>query len=582
MSEFNTPMMKQYEEIKKQYPDCLLLYRLGDFYELFMEDAHIGAKVLDLTLTGRPRGKDGRIPMAGVPFHAVDSYLAKLVKAGYKVAICEQVSEPDTHGIVEREVVRIVTPGTVLDEKTLNRKENNYIVSIAMDAHTLGIACADISTGQFMTSEFPIANYEHTIVNELSRINPVECILTKKLYDNPALLKLLKLNQDINIFCFQNWDTYAANPISFLTKHFKIKSLMSYDISHKQQAQLVSAALLGYLKETQRDKVDHFKTISSLVSDEHMLLDRSTITNLELFTTLRNGDKRGSLMEVIDHTVTAMGARMIRQWARKPLNDRNKITERLDAVENIFTNNSVHVQLKKIMEEVTDIERTISRLSVGIGNARDMVSLKNSLNHIFKVKLILENISGSLPLQTIASNIASEILEIASLIDKFILDDPRFDPKEGRIIKDGIDDSLDQLRKIVNHGNEWVLELESKERERTGISSLKVRFNKVFGFYIEVSNSNLNSVPDNYTRKQTLVNGERFITPELKKQEEIILTAEEKLNKLEYSIYLNVLTQVINSITPLQQAAASIAELDCILSFATLAHAGHYSESYVE
>lgn len=576
MSEFNTPMMKQYEDIKRQYSDCLLFYRLGDFYELFVEDAHVGAQVLGLTLTGRPRGKDGRIPMAGVPFHAVDSYISKLVSAGYKVAICEQVSQPDKYGIVEREVVRIVTPGTVLDEKTLDRKENNYIVCLNMDDKLLGIACADISTGQFQVSEFPLINYEQTIINEFSRINPSECILPKFLYDNPSLLKLLKLNKGLNIYCFHNWNNYALSPTKYLTDHFRVKSLMSFGIEKNIQSQTTASALLGYLKDTQKNKIEHFKSITALISDQHIQLDRSTIVNLELFTTLRDGQKQGSLLSVIDKTVTAMGARMLKEWIRKPLTNKEEILNRQDAVLTLKEDSNLLDEVHSLLREITDIERTISRLSVGIGNARDMIGLKNSLNHILAIKARLQISNKQILLNSIESSIHTKLYSLVKHIEDNILEEPKFDLKEGGIIKPGINQELDRLRDIVYNGNEWVQNLEKKERERTGISSLKVRFNKVFGFYIEVSNANLSFVPKDYTRKQTLVNGERFITPELKKQEEIILSAEETVNSLEYEIYTKVLKEIVQMIEILQNAAHSIAQIDCLISFAIQAKHGRY------
>ncbi len=576
MSEFTTPMMKQYEEIKKQYSDCLLFYRLGDFYELFMEDATVGAKVLNLTLTGRPRGKDGRIPMAGVPFHAVDSYLAKLVKAGYKVAICEQVSEPDKKGIVDREVVRIVTPGTVLDEKTLNSKENNYIISLTYDSKILGIACADLSTGQFQAANLPFENLEHILINEVAKISPSECILPARLYNDSRILKALKTQQNLNIFCYQNWDNFSGNPQLILKNHFKIKSLESFSLHGKVQAQTASAALLGYLKETQKDKVDHFKTITCLSSDRHVLLDRSTITNLELFSTIRDSDKRGSLLSIIDHTITPMGGRMLRDWVRKPLSTQDDILQRHDAVEVFFSNADLLTRVGEELHKVTDFERALSRLAVGIGNARDMISLKDSLQTALRLKDLLKSYDTCVLLNNIKGGLADNTIPIIELIDRTILDDPKFDPKEGGIIKDGVDPQCDELRLILNNGNAWIGKLEKQERERSGISSLKVRFNKVFGFYIEVSNANLNMIPQNYNRKQTLVNGERFITPELKKQEELILTAQEKLNKLEYELYLKVCEEIISNLSSLQNAAASIAKLDCLTGFADLAVKEHY------
>ncbi len=581
MSEFTTPMMKQYEEIKKQYADCLLFYRLGDFYELFMDDAHVGAKVLDLTLTGRPRGKDGRIPMAGVPFHAVDSYLAKLVKAGYKVAICEQVSEPDKHGIVEREVVRIVTPGTVLDEKTLERKENNYIVSICFDNKYIGIACADVSTGSFLTAQFTKDNYSQIIINEMSRLKPSECILPKFLYDNTEILRLIKIQPDINIFCYHNWDSVTTNPTALLKSHFKIKTLATFEMDAKPQAQIASAALIGYLQETQKNQIDHFRVIGQLISSEHVSLDRSTINNLELFSTLRDGNKQGSVLNSIDYTITAMGGRMLRQWLRRPLTSSQQIIKRHSGVKYFIETGEVRSKIELELENVVDIERIVARLTVGIGNARDMIGLKNSLKNCLRIREILTDSSAPEYLKNIARGIPVIITEVINLIETTILEDPKFDPKEGGIIKSGVNQNVDELRSIVNHGAEWISELEKAERERTGINSLKVRYNKVFGFYIEISNSNLNLIPDNYNRKQTLVNGERFITPELKKQEEIIVTAEEKLRKIEYEKYLEVLKVILENISEIQETASKISEIDCLYSHASIARERHYVQAMI-
>ncbi len=332
MEEFNTPMMKQYLQIKKDYQDCLLFFRMGDFYELFLEDARVGAKVLDITLTGKAAGKNKRIPMAGVPFHAVDSYLAKLVKAGYKVAICEQMTEPDGKGIVDRQVVRIVTPGTVLDEKTLEKKENNYLISFLFDEKTLGMAVADLSTGQFQTTEFKISNLEQLVLNELSRINPSECILHVDHYNDINFLKILKKYKGLNIYCFQEWDHFSRKSEQFLKKHFGVNSLAGFGIDGKGKALQASAALLGYLQTTQKDTVSHIKNLSMYNTNEYVQLDRSTIMNLELFSTLREGERKGSLLSILDHTNTAFGGRMLREWVRKPLLQKNDILDRQEAV----------------------------------------------------------------------------------------------------------------------------------------------------------------------------------------------------------------------------------------------------------
>lgn len=567
--------MKQYVEIKKQYEDCLLFYRMGDFYELFMDDAYIGAKVLNITLTGRPKGKDGRIPMAGVPYHAVDTYLAKLVKAGYKVAICEQMSLPNKKGIIEREVVRVITPGTMLDEKALEKKENNFLISIALDKDMLAISTVDISTGYFTTAEIQLDEHKQQLRDELSRLHPIECILSEEVYNNAEFLKILRSEKGLNIFCFQNWDIYANNAKAVLKKHFGVSTLASFGIESYVLPLKSSAALLGYLKETQKDNVSHLKKITLRSSEESVILDRSTIINLELFSTIREHDTRGSLLSVIDQTDTPMGGRLLKQWLRSPLTNREEITMRHSTVEELLSLPELRRVIKEQLVHIPDIERTLSRLSVNIGNARDLTNLRQALLTILQVKSKIFPLSSKL-LSTCAAAISEELHAVNTLIADTIVDEPPIDLRNGGIIRKGVHAELDVLRERVTTSHDWVLELEKRERERTGISSLKVRFNHVFGFYIEISKSNLASVPDNYTRKQTLVNGERFITPELKEHEEIILTAEEKINEYEYQLFCEVLKQVLQYTATIQEAAQSIAVIDCLLSFATNAEKNGY------
>lgn len=383
---FTTPMMKQYEKIKKEYQDCLLFYRMGDFYELFMEDAHIGAKVLGITLTSRPKGKDGRIPMAGVPYHAVDSYLAKLVKSGYKVAICEQVSLPNKYGIVDREVIRIVTPGTVLDEKTLDKKENNYIVSLSLDNEFLAFSAADISTGQFYVVQFPLGDYQEIILDEISRFNPSECILSNELYNNPELLKALKRLKGLNIYCFSDWEQFARNCRNFLKKHFGVTSLYAFGIEDKPLVLETAAALLGYLEYTQKSSISHIKKITTFKENDYLILDRSTMLNLELFSTIREHDIKGSLLSILDETITAMGGRMLKEWIRKPLVKKEEILKRHNGVEEFLKVSSKRQEIRENLGEIPDIERIISRLSVNLGNARDLISLKYALQTILLIK----------------------------------------------------------------------------------------------------------------------------------------------------------------------------------------------------
>ncbi|QQG44383.1 MAG: DNA mismatch repair protein MutS [Candidatus Roizmanbacteria bacterium] len=577
MQNFTTPMMKQYVKIKKNYQDCLLFFRMGDFYELFMEDAHIGAKVLNITLTSRPKGRDGRIPMAGVPYHAGDSYLAKLVKAGYKVAICEQMSLPNKYGIVDREVIRIVTPGTILDENALNKKENNYITAITVEGKRLGLAIADVSTGFFSSTEIEFVNLSEVIKDELSRVNPSECILPENLYNNPVFLRLFKINKEPNIYCFKEWEEYAKRAKDFLKKHFGLKTLLSFAIEDKPLALQTSAALLAYLKQTQKATVSHIKKIITYERDEHLVIDRSTMINLELFSTIREHDVRGSLLSVLDQTQTAMGGRMLKQWLCKPLTKKEKIIERYEAVEKLLKLPEERTKINDYLKQIIDIERILSRMSVNLGNARDLINLKHALRIILLLKKDIQKIKSSL-IKKISQKISDDLNQTITEIEKYIADEPPIDLRSGGLLKSGVNSELDNLRKKVESSKEWILELELKERERTGISSLKVRFNKVFGFFIEISRANLHLVPKDYLRKQTLVNGERFITPDLKKHEEIILTAEEKINDLEYKIFLEVLERILKHTTIIQEAAQSLASLDCLLNFSYLTQ----KEGYVK
>lgn len=586
---FSTPMMKQYLEIKKQYTDCLLFYRMGDFYELFLEDAHIGARILNITLTGKANGKGGRIPMAGVPYHAVDSYLAKLVKSGYKVAICEQLSPPNKRGLVERDVVRIVTPGTMLDEKALEKKDHNYLISLTTDAKAVALTIADVSTGYFATTEIITDSKEQVILDELARIHPKECILSDQLYNDTVFLQLLKSEREMNIFPYSEWDIVASDAQSLLQKHFGVATLAGFGMDEKKLAQQTSAVLLYYLQQTQKGPVEHIKKIESYTTHDYLLLDRATVLNLELFTTIREHDSRGTLLSVMDETVTAMGGRLLKEWMRKPLLEKEKITARHDAVEELLLKQSKRQALSELLKEVSDIERLISRCSVGLGNARDLVNLKKSLIKVLKIKDELEEFESKL-LQELAEGIKiSEISKalrgvnlIIELVESTIVPEPPISVREGGMIREGVDKELDKLRKIVNGSRDWIVAMETEEKERTRIGSLKVRFNQVFGFYIEVSKTNLNLVPKHYMRKQTLVNAERFITPELKQQEEIILTAEEKIHDLEYLIFQETVTKIMQQVSLLQEAALSIATIDCLVDFAQIAEKHGYTRPQID
>ena len=575
MADFSTPMMKQYTQIKKKYQDCLLFYRMGDFYELFMDDAFIGSQVLNITLTHKRGGKDGNIPMAGIPYHAVDGYLAKLVKAGYKVAICEQLSPPNKRGLVERDVIRIVTPGTMLDENALDQKKNNYIIAILQLDNTLALSIADISTGYFATEELTSAHNEQLLKNELAKHEPSECILPESLYNNPEFLKMLKTQPGMNIYHFQEWNSYATNAEKFLQKQFEVKTLAAFGIEDKHLAIQTAAALLGYLQTTQKSHVGHMKKIVYLVQEQSMLLDRSTIINLELFATIRDHDTKGSLLSILDENQTAMGSRLLKEWMKKPLIEKGAIVERHEAVEELLIA-SKQKEVNQLLSEITDIERIISRLSVGIGNARDLKNLQTSLKQIIDVRQTIASFDAKL-FKQLSKYISQEINNVIGIIQKNIVDDPPIDIRSGNIIREGVHQELDKLRRMINNSTSFIQNLEKEERKKTGISSLKIRFNQVFGFYIEVSRTHVNNVPKQYMRKQTLVNGERFITEELKKHEGIILTAQEKTNDLEYQIFRTVLSEILSFTTSIQNAASAIATLDCLTSFARISQKYHYT-----
>lgn len=573
MHEFSTPMMKQYHEIKKQYQDCLLFYRMGDFYELFMDDALVGSQVLNITLTSKAGGKDGKIPMAGVPYRAVDAYISKLVKAGYKVAICEQMSPPNKKGLVEREVIRIVTPGTVLDEKALEKKENNYIISLLVNDTFFSISVADISTGYFATFEKPY--HEQTLKDELAQLNPAECILPEDHYNNAALLKLLNSQRGLNINCFHDFSNFAHDAKKFLKKHFGVTTLAGFGIDEKPLSQQTASALLGYLQNTQKNTVAHIKKITHNTPGDYVVLDKATIINLELFSTIREHDTNGSLLSVLDQTVTAMGGRMLKSWIKKPLAQKEAITQRHDAVAILLTNIHKRNKLRTTLQEIPDIERILSRLSVNIGNARDLKNLQHALEKILIIKQTINTFDNKL-LQTLQKQISVHVNDVIKTIGNHIVAEPPIDTKSGGMIRKGVNKALDKLYHSIAESKLYIENLEKQEKEKTGITSLKVRFNKVFGYYIEVSRASSSLVPNHYMRKQTLVNGERYITEELKKHEEIILTAEEKINELEYTLFLTILGSVLQNITALQHAADAIAQLDCLLTFAHLAEKNNY------
>lgn len=579
-SDFSTPMMLQYMEIKKQCSDCLLFFRLGDFYELFLEDAKIGAKILGITLTARPRGKDGDIPMAGVPYHASESYIAKLVHEGYKVAICEQVTLPDRKGIVERAVVRIVTPGTILTDAGLDVCQNNHIVSVTFNELSGAVSVADISTGKFMTTQFRFPTTEEMeqyVSTLLSRFNPSECIVSQNDYEDIRVLQVLKKLPQMNVYPFSQWEDFASQAASFLKKQFAVSSLLAYGIENKKLAQISSAALLGYLQYTQKQQVTHIGNIVYFQPHDSLILDSSTILNLELFSTLHEREKSGSLLHVLDNTQSALGARLLKHWLLHPLKSKQKINQRLDLVSELLINRNIHTQLRVLLSQIYDIERIVAKLSVGITRPVDILNLKISLKQVLAVKDQIRLLTSQLA-REIESEIDPKIHLIITLIEDTISDEARGDIRSGGIIKTGMNKDLDKLRSIASGGKEWVAEFEAQERIRTGINSLKVKFNTVFGYYIEVSNAHTDKVPATYHRKQTLVNAERYITEALKNYEDLIIKAEEESKLLEYTLFLEVVKKILTHTHVLQTVAQKLAVVDVLQSFAHISQMNRYTK----
>ncbi|MDA1060780.1 MAG: DNA mismatch repair protein MutS, partial [bacterium] len=552
-----TPMMAQYKEIKAKYQDCIVMYRLGDFYEMFFEDAIEASKILQITLTSRNKGATEKAPMCGVPFHAVDNYLPKLTRAGKKVAICDQVTKPDGKGIVQREVIRVVTPGTTFDDNILDQKANNYVSCIMASKSGFGFAYSDVTTGDFMVTEIPTLK---DLQSELMRIRPAECICSEKLISQ--LRPLLGKISEIHVFPF----SFHGDADRSLKNHFELKSLKSFGLDNKVLATSVSATLLEYLKETQKTDLKHVRKVSFYDLSQFMPLDDAVIRNLELFFNNNDGKKEGSLINVLDQTVSSMGGRLLRKWLLHPLLEKNKIENRLNKVELFFKNSSLLRDLRNILSKIFDIERLLSRLSLGTGNARDLLAMKQSLSVIPVLK---EKING-LPFDL------SPLDDLVDLIENAILDEPAATVREGGMIMAGFNKHLDELRSISTEGKTFIKDLQEKEIKNTGISNLKVKYNKVFGYYIEISNSNLKDVPDYYIRKQTLVNAERFIIPELKEYEEKVLTAEDKIKELEYELFYGVRMEVVKKIAEIQEIARTISELDLLSCFAFIAVKNNY------
>jgi DNA mismatch repair protein MutS len=554
-----TPMMAQYREIKEKYPDCILMYRLGDFYEMFFEDALEASKILQITLTSRNKNGENSAPMCGIPFHALEGYLCKLTRAGKKVALCDQMTQPDGKGIVRREVVRVVTPGTTFDENIIEQKANNYVAAIVSDKSCFALAYADVTTGEFRVTE--LGSYKK-LEEELMRIGPAECVLKKELLE---IMNPLLRGKNIYLFPFD----YFKEPENELKNHFAVKSLQGFGLEGKKLGIMAAGMLFEYLRETQKTELRHIQKVNYYETSEFMAMDQALIRNLELFYTSQ-GKKEGSLINILDQTVSPMGGRMLRNWLLHPLLERNTVEERLENVSKIAGNSSLLRELRDSLGKIYDIERLLSRLSLGSGNARDLIAMKESLKVVPSLKnLIKENFA-----EYFAE--LDELNVLVELIDKAISDEPPHTVRDGGMIKKGYNAELDDLLGISTEGKGFIADLQQREIERTGINSLKIRFNSVFGYYIEISKTNLSAVPQDYIRKQTLVNAERFITPELKEYEDKVLNAETRIKELEYELFYGVRMEVVKEILKIQTNARVIAELDVLANLAYVSVKNNY------
>ncbi len=576
-----TPMMAQYRAIKAEHPDTILFFRLGDFYEMFSEDALLASRILEIALTSREAGPEGRVPMCGVPYHAANAYIAKLIAKNHKVAICEQVEDPKlAKGLVKREVIRIITPGTVLEESMLSEKSANYLMAIWPGGAGFGLAYTDISTGEFLVTEILDGDIRQKLADEIGRISPTECLLPASLAtddffrlrfgddDAPALTRL------------SNEDFIKRNAEALLLVHFKVASLGALGLADMPLAVNAAAAVLQFLTETQKQQLSYINHLQVYQSSMHLVIDSSTRQNLELLHTVKGAQRKGSLIWVLDETLTAPGARLLRNWIEKPLLESKTINLRLDGVAALLDSPVLAAQLRACLDRIYDIERLIGRIAYGSAGPRDLTALGASLAMLPEIFSILPRLDAEIFRSMFDRFDCLE--DIAQLITDAIADDPPLTPREGDIIRPGYSEEVDHLRSLMNHGKDWMAQLEAAEKERTGIKSLKVGYNKVFGYYIEVTHANIDSIPDNYIRKQTLVNAERFITPELKQWENDILEASDKLYSLEYRLFCLLREEVAANASRIQQMAANIAQLDVLQSLAKVAGDNDYCRPLVD
>ena len=581
MAEYS-PMMQHYLDMKEKYKDCILFYRLGDFYEMFFDDAINVSKELELTLTGKECGQEERAPMCGIPFHAADTYIAKLIANGHKVAICEQLEDPKlAKGMVKRDVIRVVTPGTVIEANLLEDKKNNYIMSVYKNGIYYGLTACDVTTGDLRTTEIKETNNFSSLLDEISKYSPAELVVNPMMYDCSEEISKIKERFEVYITRLEekeftnNYENWAIKYKIVDDEERPVEDLSKYMLS-------VSAtnALFTYLLDTQKNNLEHINKIVVYSITKYMSLDINARRNLEITEKLRDKTKKGTLLWVLDKTSTAMGGRLLRRWLNNPLIDVSKINKRLDSVAELKDNIILRGDILDSLKKVYDIERLAGKISYGSANGRDLISLKSSAKQLPEIKKILSQAKSSM-----LSELYSELDtldDVYDIIDKTIVDEPPISVKEGGLIKLGYDEEIDKLKTATTDGKNWIINLEAEEREKTGIKGLKVGFNKVFGYYIEVTKSNISLVPDRYIRKQTLTGGERYITEELKNLENQILGAEEKVVNLEYNVFVEVRDKIEAQIERVQKSAGIIATLDCLCSLATVAEDQNYVRPEVD
>ena len=568
-----SPMMQHYVATKKEYPDCILFYRLGDFYEMFFEDAQTVSRELELTLTGKDCGLEERAPMCGVPYHAAEVYISRLIEKGYKVAICEQVEDPKkAKGMVKREVIRVVTPGTMLDGQNLDESKNNYLMSIVCTEDRFGVSVADVSTGECLVTE---VDAQRKLLDEIHKFMPAEIICNQAFLVCGVDVEDLKNRLSIALSALDDWYFDDSTCEQTLKEHFQCATLEGLGIGDFSCGAIAAGALFRYLQETQKSSLSQMTHITPYSAEKYMLLDSSTRRNLELTETLREKQKRGSLLWVLDKTGTAMGARMLRRFVEQPLIDQQEIEKRLDAVEELTKQPMIRDEIREYLRPIYDMERLASRISYQSANPRDLIAFKSSLEMLPFIKQLLNSFEKSELLQKIQEDMDA-LEDLCALIRDSIMDDPPLAMKDGGIIKDGYHEKVDEYRRAKNEGKQWLGQLENEEREKTGIRNLRIRYNKVFGYYLEVTNSFKNLVPDYYVRKQTLANAERYTTDRLKELEDTILGAEDRLSSLEYEVFCKVRETVADQVERVQRTAKAVAALDVFASLSLVAGKNRY------